>query len=202
MNSRKPNACARRDWYTHTHRVDRARAFFNDNHICVVFSCSDSCTRRAALSWTQILQGLSFLHSMKTMHRDIKGGNILVERDGRVKLADFGMAKQLLDGMTCTRSFKGSPFWMAPESVRQQGSDLSGAWRRKRKEEEHRITHAARPVTGARVHELTMLVVPSVFPMPVDRARTFRTGTTAGAPLQLTYGTNVRKECESVTELS
>lgn len=73
----------------------------------------------------QILAGLSFLHSTKTMHRDIKGANILVGKDGQVKLADFGMAKTLLDGMTCTRSFKGSPFWMAPESVRQQGSDLS-----------------------------------------------------------------------------
>lgn len=143
---------AQTHWYTHTHthRADRARAFFNDNYICVVFSCSDSCTRRAALSWTQILQGLSFLHSMKTMHRDIKGGNILVERDGRVKLADFGMAKQLLDGMTCTRSFKGSPFWMAPESVRQQGSDLSGAWHRKRKQEENRITQIRHRNAGPR----------------------------------------------------
>ena len=70
----------------------------------------------------QILKGLHFLHSMRCMHRDIKGANILVEKNGTVKLADFGMAKQLLDGINCTRSFIGSPFWMAPEVVRQQPS--------------------------------------------------------------------------------
>jgi serine/threonine protein kinase len=49
------------------------------------------------------------------VHRDIKGGNILVEKSGRIKLADFGMAKQMVEKMSLTRSFKGSAFWMAPE---------------------------------------------------------------------------------------
>lgn len=51
------------------------------------------------------------------MHRDIKGGNILVEKSGRIKLADFGMAKQMVEKMSLTRSFKGSAFWMAPEVI-------------------------------------------------------------------------------------
>ena len=43
----------------------------------------------------QILIGLAYLHSQRVVHRDIKGTNILVEKSGRIKLADFGMAKVL-----------------------------------------------------------------------------------------------------------
>ncbi|KAF8369438.1 hypothetical protein HHK36_032553 [Tetracentron sinense] len=45
---------------------------------------------------------------------DIKGANILVDPNGRVKLADFGMAKNIT-GQSYPLSFKGSPYWMAPE---------------------------------------------------------------------------------------
>ncbi|KAK4492756.1 hypothetical protein RD792_000075 [Penstemon davidsonii] len=72
----------------------------------------------AIRSYTQqILSGLAFLHAKKTVHRDIKGANILVDPNGRVKLADFGMAKHIA-GQSCPLSFKGSPYWMAPEIIR------------------------------------------------------------------------------------
>ncbi|KAJ6733065.1 MITOGEN-ACTIVATED PROTEIN KINASE KINASE KINASE 5 [Salix koriyanagi] len=61
-----------------------------------------------------IVSGLAYLHSMKTIHRDIKGANLLVDASGIVKLADFGMAK-LLTGQAADLSLKGSPYWMAPE---------------------------------------------------------------------------------------
>lgn len=61
-----------------------------------------------------ILSGLAYLHSMKTIHRDIKGANLLVDSCGVVKLADFGMAKHLT-GQAADLSLKGSPYWMAPE---------------------------------------------------------------------------------------
>ncbi|KAI7746317.1 hypothetical protein M8C21_014133 [Ambrosia artemisiifolia] len=60
-----------------------------------------------------IVSGLAYLHSTKTIHRDIKGANLLVDANGVVKLADFGMAKHL-DGQV-NLSLKGSPYWMAPE---------------------------------------------------------------------------------------
>ncbi|CAK9166448.1 unnamed protein product [Ilex paraguariensis] len=61
-----------------------------------------------------ILCGLAYLHSTKTIHRDIKGANLLVDAYGVVKLADFGMAKHLT-GQAANLSLKGSPYWMAPE---------------------------------------------------------------------------------------
>ncbi|PSS21339.1 Mitogen-activated protein kinase kinase kinase [Actinidia chinensis var. chinensis] len=76
-----------------------------------------------------ILSGLAYLHSTKTIHRDIKGANLLVDAFGVVKLADFGMAKHL-SGPAANLSLKGSPYWMAPEllqSVMQKdaSSDLA-----------------------------------------------------------------------------
>ncbi|KAK2983712.1 hypothetical protein RJ640_002239 [Escallonia rubra] len=61
----------------------------------------------------QILHGLKYLHDRDVVHRDIKCANILVDANGSVKLADFGLAKatKLNDVKSC----KGTAFWMAPE---------------------------------------------------------------------------------------
>ncbi|KAL2348416.1 hypothetical protein Fmac_002416 [Flemingia macrophylla] len=78
-----------------------------------------------------ILSGLAYLHSKKTIHRDIKGANLLVDSAGVVKLADFGMAKHLT-GHVADLSLKGSPYWMAPELLqavvqKDNSSDLAFA---------------------------------------------------------------------------
>jgi serine/threonine protein kinase len=78
----------------------------------------------------QILQGLEYLHHRKVIHRDLKGANILVDRNGVCKLADFGSAKFMLKGdpkkprenpahelVEKTTSFTGTLFWMAPEVI-------------------------------------------------------------------------------------
>ncbi|KAJ7945244.1 Mitogen-activated protein kinase kinase kinase [Quillaja saponaria] len=64
----------------------------------------------------QIISGLAYLHGRNTVHRDIKGANILVDPNGEIKLADFGMAKHITS-CSSMLSFKGSPYWMAPEVV-------------------------------------------------------------------------------------
>eukprot|EP00252_Welwitschia_mirabilis_P012008 TRINITY_DN26703_c0_g1_i1.p1 TRINITY_DN26703_c0_g1~~TRINITY_DN26703_c0_g1_i1.p1 ORF type:complete len:842 (+),score=87.97 TRINITY_DN26703_c0_g1_i1:179-2704(+) len=80
----------------------------------------------AIRSYTQqILSGLAYLHKKNTVHRDIKGANILVDPTGHVKVADFGMAKHI-SANSCPLSFKGSPYWMAPEVFKNsKGYDLA-----------------------------------------------------------------------------
>ncbi|RLM70328.1 hypothetical protein C2845_PM17G08730 [Panicum miliaceum] len=69
----------------------------------------------------QILFGLAYLHGRKIAHRDIKGGNILVGPKGEVKLADFGLAKNI-SSVAEVHSDKGTPFWMAPEVIKSKFS--------------------------------------------------------------------------------
>ena len=68
----------------------------------------------------QILEGLEFLHFNNIIHRDIKGGNILVDRDGNVRLTDFGGAKIIAEELEFQnyKSLKGTPNWMAPEVLK------------------------------------------------------------------------------------
>ncbi|KAI0958817.1 hypothetical protein AcV7_004522 [Taiwanofungus camphoratus] len=62
-----------------------------------------------------ILQGLAYLHKNKTIHRDIKPPNILLTREGLVKLCDFGVSGELVDSIAGT--FTGTSLYMAPERL-------------------------------------------------------------------------------------
>ncbi|EED81681.1 candidate kinase [Postia placenta Mad-698-R] len=62
-----------------------------------------------------ILQGLAYLHKLKTIHRDIKPPNILLTREGVVKLCDFGVSGELVNSLAGT--FTGTSLYMAPERL-------------------------------------------------------------------------------------
>src|SRR3954464_10089425 len=60
--------------------------------------------------------GLAFAHEKKIVHRDIKGANILVDKDGRGRVSDFGIARALEEvSLTASGMVIGTPYYMSPE---------------------------------------------------------------------------------------
>lgn len=71
----------------------------------------------------EVLRGLDSLHSIRRVHRDIKGDNILLDMDGSVKIADFGFCAELSKWSGKRNTVVGTPFWMAPEVIRGSNYD-------------------------------------------------------------------------------
>eukprot|EP01127_Copromyxa_protea_P016644 TRINITY_DN4980_c0_g1_i1.p1 TRINITY_DN4980_c0_g1~~TRINITY_DN4980_c0_g1_i1.p1 ORF type:complete len:1461 (+),score=442.57 TRINITY_DN4980_c0_g1_i1:40-4422(+) len=63
------------------------------------------------------LKGLLYMHQQGLIHRDIKGGNILVTSGGDIKLIDFGVSAILTEPDQKRNTLIGTPFWMAPEVI-------------------------------------------------------------------------------------
>ncbi len=80
----------------------------------------------------EMLEGLEYLHAHNIIHRDIKGANILVDRNGTCKLSDFGGAKIIKDeefNQSRNYSMKGTPNWMAPEVIKNnETTRFSDIW--------------------------------------------------------------------------
>ena len=86
--------------------------------------------KRGQLSWrealhfiTQIMRALSHAHSRGIVHRDIKPQNIMVLRDGSVKVADFGIACLENSAQTLTQEALGSVHYISPEQARGARAD-------------------------------------------------------------------------------
>ena len=86
--------------------------------------------KRGQLNWreslhfiTQIMRGLSHAHSRGIIHRDIKPQNIMVLRDGSVKVADFGIACLADSAQTLTQEALGTVHYISPEQARGDRPD-------------------------------------------------------------------------------
>lgn len=113
------------------HIVQFHGAFYNDCHINVVLeymnagSLADLFRRAGRFPESvisdfaaQIVQGLHYLHRERhQVHRDVKPANILCDQQGRVRLSDFGVAKDLTSTLEQCDTFLGTARYMAPETL-------------------------------------------------------------------------------------
>src|SRR5207237_5216441 len=85
----------------------------------------DGLTLKQALAYAiQIAGALAGAHASAIVHRDLKPGNVMVTREGLVKLLDFGLARKSSLGqndaatLTMNREIAGTPQYMSPEQIR------------------------------------------------------------------------------------
>jgi len=76
----------------------------------------------AKFYFAEILLGIEYLHSLNIVYRDIKPENILLDVDGHVRIADFGLSK-IIPPRQRSYSFCGSPEYMSPEMLACIGHD-------------------------------------------------------------------------------
>jgi eukaryotic-like serine/threonine-protein kinase len=81
-------------------------------------------TQEAIAYAIEVARGLSVAHARNMVHRDIKPQNVLIDEEGRAKLTDFGISRQLeQDGMTATGRVLGTTDYVAPEQAMGRGAD-------------------------------------------------------------------------------
>lgn len=83
---------------------------------------------RAKIYLAQILLAIQDLHRQNIIFRDLKPDNIVFDKDGNALLTDFGLAKTGIEGNVGTKSFCGSPAYLAPEILKRQGHGKSVDW--------------------------------------------------------------------------
>jgi len=76
----------------------------------------------------QLVMAISHLHENNIIYRDLKPENVLIDRDGYIKVTDFGLSKQNILDNHSTNSFCGTPEYLAPEIVENKGHGKAVDW--------------------------------------------------------------------------
>ncbi|CAK58738.1 unnamed protein product (macronuclear) [Paramecium tetraurelia] len=79
---------------------------------------------QARFYFTEICLAIYYLHSISVVYRDIKPENILIDMDGHIRIADFGLSKPNMNEDDYAYSFCGSPEYMAPEMLLKVGHNV------------------------------------------------------------------------------
>ena len=80
----------------------------------------------------EILTGLEFLHQQGILHRDLKPSNVLVDIEGQMRLADFGISRVLKEDETTVQTDgKGTEGWMSAEVIESRNQGICGRFKKK-----------------------------------------------------------------------
>eukprot|EP00808_Paulinella_micropora_P030886 g70897.t1 len=84
--------------------------------------------KQARFYISEIALAIHCLHQKDIVYRDLKPENVLLDMDGHVRLTDFGLSKESVNGTTLTHTFCGTPEYLAPEVIRGDGYQKPVDW--------------------------------------------------------------------------